>query len=229
MAANRIKIAVVLGVSMLALTACESARQSLGLDRVPPDEFNVVTRAPLTVPPGVDLQPPRPGAPRPQEPTTRDRASDVLFQGGVSTASPSAANTASAGLGLGSGLGLGGFGLGGSSSGMTPGLNPPPAQAQAPTAIGPSAGEQALLSMVGADRIDPSIRAQVDAETSARISADTRFIDRLLSLDVPQGALLDASAEADRIRRNQALGLPLTQGEVPRIERRGRAMFEGVF
>lgn len=211
------------GVCVLALTGCEQTRQSLGLDRVPPDEFAVVTRAPLSVPPGIDLQPPRPGAARPQEPQTRDTATGVLFGNSPAPAQQAGALPRPGSLGL-SGLGFGSAGAPVGTSAAAPATTRPVA---APS--GPSAGERALLSMVGADKVDSTIRAQVDAETSARISADTRFVDRLLSLDVPQGVIVDASAEADRIRRNQALGLPLTQGEVPHIERRGRALFEGIF
>jgi hypothetical protein len=54
---------------LLALAGCgpDTAR-NLGFTRDPPDEFQVTTRAPLSVPPALgDLPPPTPGAPRPQE------------------------------------------------------------------------------------------------------------------------------------------------------------------
>jgi len=52
-----------------AMTAgCGSGfRQAIGVEKVAPDEFRVVTRAPLTLPPDYALRPPRPGDPRPQE------------------------------------------------------------------------------------------------------------------------------------------------------------------
>ena len=37
------------------------------MTKVMPDEFRVVTKAPLTLPPDYDLRPPAPGEPRPQE------------------------------------------------------------------------------------------------------------------------------------------------------------------
>ena len=65
---------------LLALTGCGGdVRQALGIDRTAPDEFQVVTRAPLSVPPTYDLRPPRPGAPRPQEATARSTAEAALF------------------------------------------------------------------------------------------------------------------------------------------------------
>ena len=64
-----IKRAVVLTalVASTALAGCQSTRQALGLTKVVPDEFRVVTKAPLVVPPDYSLRPPAPGEPRPQE------------------------------------------------------------------------------------------------------------------------------------------------------------------
>lgn len=52
-------------LSSFALTACESAKESLGMGRQVPDEFAVIKQEPLTLPPSYELRPPRPGAPRP--------------------------------------------------------------------------------------------------------------------------------------------------------------------
>ncbi|WP_043643038.1 DUF3035 domain-containing protein [Caenispirillum salinarum] len=63
----------------LGLTACGSdTKQMLGLERTPPDEFAVVSRAPLSVPPEFSLRPPEPGAARPQEGRASDRARRAL-------------------------------------------------------------------------------------------------------------------------------------------------------
>ena len=58
----------------MGLSACSNARESLGLTKTSPDEFRVVSRAPLTVPPDFTLRPPDPGAPRPQVGTPTDQA-----------------------------------------------------------------------------------------------------------------------------------------------------------
>ncbi|MDX2028016.1 MAG: DUF3035 domain-containing protein [Alphaproteobacteria bacterium] len=71
---------------VLALSACGGVRESLGLGRNPPDEFAVVDRPPLSMPPDYGLRPPEPGAPRPQETHTSQQASDVLFGSHASTA-----------------------------------------------------------------------------------------------------------------------------------------------
>src|ERR1700750_2521394 len=49
------------------LAGCTSTRNALGMNKVTPDEFRVVTKAPLVVPPDYALRPPAPGEPRPQE------------------------------------------------------------------------------------------------------------------------------------------------------------------
>lgn len=48
-------------------SGCAGFRQAVGAEKVTPDEFRVVTKAPLVVPPDYALRPPRPGDPRPQE------------------------------------------------------------------------------------------------------------------------------------------------------------------
>jgi hypothetical protein len=77
---------------LLALAGCgpDTAR-SLGFTRDPPDEFQVTTRAPLSVPPRLgDLPPPTPGSPRPQE----ARSGASLIAPATSAAAPSAAERA---------------------------------------------------------------------------------------------------------------------------------------
>ena len=42
----------------LAVSACGGFREQLGLEKQSPDEFRVVSRAPLTLPPDYSLRPP---------------------------------------------------------------------------------------------------------------------------------------------------------------------------
>lgn len=68
-------------LSITVLSACESAQEQLGLNKAPPDEFQVVKRAPLEMPPQYTLRPPSPGAPRPQEQATMEQARQNVFGG----------------------------------------------------------------------------------------------------------------------------------------------------
>ncbi len=47
---------------VMAATGCSDVKSNLGLDRPAPDEFRVMSRAPLTLPPDFNLRPPAPGA-----------------------------------------------------------------------------------------------------------------------------------------------------------------------
>jgi hypothetical protein len=61
-------------VTLLALVAacaassgCAGFSKAIGAEKSAPDEFRVVTTAPLSLPPDYALRPPKPGDPRPQE------------------------------------------------------------------------------------------------------------------------------------------------------------------
>ena len=77
---------------LLALAGCgpDTAR-NLGFTRDAPDEFQVTTRAPLSVPPRLgDLPTPTPGAPRPQE----NRSAAAILAPGAVASAPSSAERA---------------------------------------------------------------------------------------------------------------------------------------
>ncbi|MCR9070888.1 MAG: DUF3035 domain-containing protein [Alphaproteobacteria bacterium] len=76
----RIVPATVLAVIMaVGLGGCGQLRDALGQTKDPPDEFQVVARAPLVLPPNYDLRPPQPGVPRPQEKSTTDTAAERIL------------------------------------------------------------------------------------------------------------------------------------------------------
>lgn len=66
MTLTRVAVAALL-LGAAGLAGCSSASKAFGLEKVTPDEFRVVTKAPLTLPPDYSLRPPAPGEPRPQE------------------------------------------------------------------------------------------------------------------------------------------------------------------
>lgn len=65
-------IALLLGAGLLG--GCGDTRRALGFDKSTPDEFKIVSRAPLSLPPDYALRPPQPGATRPQEQAIPQRA-----------------------------------------------------------------------------------------------------------------------------------------------------------
>ncbi len=76
---SRLAAASVLLVSVLGLGACADTRKAIGWDKSTPDEFRVVSRAPLTLPPDFGLRPPAPGAARPQEQSPQEAARAAVF------------------------------------------------------------------------------------------------------------------------------------------------------
>jgi hypothetical protein len=82
------------------LGGCTDIRRALGMEKVIPDEFAVVSRAPLAIPPDYTLRPPQPGAAPSQEVAAQDRAKEAVFRAGSQQASlPPAAGERSAGEG----------------------------------------------------------------------------------------------------------------------------------
>ncbi len=75
--------ALVAIVMIASLGGCESTRQAFGLAKSAPDEFAVVTNAPLSIPPDFGLRPPTPGAKRLQENSTKAEARQILLQSGA--------------------------------------------------------------------------------------------------------------------------------------------------
>ncbi|TNE62253.1 MAG: DUF3035 domain-containing protein [Alphaproteobacteria bacterium] len=71
----------------LLLAACVSVAACGGNGKIVPDEFQVVDRAPLVVPPEAELSPPRPGQPRAQEIDPGRQAFEALFPGATYTPS----------------------------------------------------------------------------------------------------------------------------------------------
>ena len=92
-------------------------------------------------------------------------------------------------------------------------------------------GEQALLMAAGADQSDSQIREVVDRETKRINSEDEDFVDSLVFWREPEkpGVIVDADEEARRINENVALGKSVTTGQTPTVERRRKALFEGLF
>jgi hypothetical protein len=65
----------------LSLSACDSIRREAGLTKQAPDEFAVVTKAPLIIPPNFNLRPPAPGAPPLNQEDPSGSAQAALFNG----------------------------------------------------------------------------------------------------------------------------------------------------
>jgi hypothetical protein len=91
-ATSRLAPACLLLAATLALGACSDTRKAIGWEKSTPDEFRVVSRAPLTLPPDFGLRPPAPGTARPQETSPQEAARTAVF--GAERPANAAANNA---------------------------------------------------------------------------------------------------------------------------------------
>lgn len=172
----KFKITFLVFVCLSFLTACEKTKKEMGLTRQSPDEFAVMKRAPLELPPNYSLKPPSPGTPRPQEISMDKKAQETIF---------------------------------GSSKSQTSSLG---------------SAEMILLEKSGAQSTDPNIRAVIDSEVASQSDEEVPVAEKLLGITGLGGksegkaSVVDAKAEAERLKQNQIEGKPLTEGETPSIE-----------
>lgn len=77
---GRISLVLLAGTALsLGVSGCSSMNSAMGGGKNPPDEFAIVTKAPLTVPPDYALRPPRPGETRPERLSSSDRTRQLLL------------------------------------------------------------------------------------------------------------------------------------------------------
>ena len=83
-------LTLTIAIVALSTSGCSSFRGWMGASKAAPDEFRVVTRAPLSMPPDYGLVAPQPGAPRPQETDVRESARQIVVdrQGGRANQKP---------------------------------------------------------------------------------------------------------------------------------------------
>ncbi|WP_395019456.1 DUF3035 domain-containing protein [Dongia sp.] len=188
-----------LALVLPAITGCSSTKEMLGLTKRSPDEFQVVSRAPLSMPPDYSLRPPTPGAPRPQEGTTTQQAQNIVT------------------------------GYQQSGGTMSPDQIPPIGEGESTSteSAGESAFLQSA-SLSGIDpNIRKTVDAETSADQDASQSFLDDLV--FWRAPEPYGTVVDPVAEQKRMQENQALGQPTDTGETPIIERKKKGLFEGVF
>ena len=169
----------ILALGLLPFVAgCSQVKQQLGIGRNSPDEFAVVKRAPLSLPPEYNLLPPDPNKPHTEVISDRrpEQAKEAVF--GLDDAQNK--------------------------------QNLPP--------------ETALLEKAGAYYANPDIRNVLDREAGyiTFYNEEKNLTERILfwKKDKEEPVLVDAKAEAERLKKNKEEGLPPHEGEVPTIHKK---------
>lgn len=195
---SSLAVAVAAALS-LAAGGCSNIKETLGLSKQSPDEFKVVSRAPLSMPPDYNLRPPTPGAPRPQEGSPRDQAAASVFQYSNTT------------------------------GGVPNDAIPPIGEGEAETAqsTGESALLQSAGGTGVDPNIRQLVDTETaEDEANSQSLADSLVFWRDPE---PYGEVIDPSAEQKRLQENSALGKPVTEGETPTIVRKKKGLLEGIF
>lgn len=198
--------------SIMALSACTSSsvKDTLGLNRQAPDEFRVVARPPLSVPPQFSLRPPSTNAESPTMVPADKQAQAVILGAGKAAKSE---NTNSGNS----------FSLkeGAAETAVTPVTS-----AALPKTDKASASESQFLKNIGADKADPNVRSTlVEQQVQAQEKQEeASWWDSFSSNSEKKDPLVDAKGEAQRIRTNKDEGKPVTEGQTPETKDKDRGV-----
>ena len=88
---------VAVAAAALALSGCEQIRSAAGQGKDSPDEFAVVTKAPLVIPPDFNLKPPAPGTAPTNQIEATQAAQTALFPADTATVASTLPGTLSPG------------------------------------------------------------------------------------------------------------------------------------
>ena len=189
----------------LLMTACDNGgmRESLGLTRDAPDEFSVVSRPPLSMPPDFTLRPPKPG--EPPLATPADVKARSLLTGKAPSTSPTDASKL---------------------------VQPTVDTAVTPVVASDplTGGESSLLKRAGADKADDSIRDKLatDAVTPRDNSDAKTLLDEIDGKEKNEPTV-DAKKEAERIRDDKDSGKPITDGDTPNADEGKKSLIDRIF
>lgn len=76
---KKIILTTLTACAALSMASCEQTKEQFDFSKKAPDEFAVVRRAPLEMPPDYAIRPPTPGAARPQEVSATDMAREAVL------------------------------------------------------------------------------------------------------------------------------------------------------
>jgi len=193
----------ILAFGAMALSACSSStvKDTLGLNRSAPDEFRVVSRPPLSVPPEFTLHPPDSTAPASNQPSASQKAQSLVLG-----AQPAVNATGAA-------------------------VAPLKAVHNSKTAApATSSSDMEFLKQAGADKADPRVRTELVEDTYVKQEKkeETSWWNFWSSSNDKPDPQVDSKKEADRIKNTQDAGQPVTTGNTPEIKPRDPGILGGI-
>jgi Protein of unknown function (DUF3035) len=185
---------------LLTLAGCGpgTVQDALGMGKRSPDEFAVVSRAPLILPPDYGLRPPAPGQSGPGVDTSSERARTSLTGGPLPQAPAEDQEVVSAAF---------------DERGEVVSSGERALVAQAtPTPVDPE-----IRRRIAEENME---LAQVEQALFTRL-VKWREPQNL-------GTVIDPVAESERLRANRAAGKPPTEGDTPVITQRRQSVLQGI-
>lgn len=190
-----------------ALAACSGGgvKETLGLESKAPDEFKVVSRPPLSVPPQFSLRPPAVGD-NSANPYATDKQAESLVTGKPVDASGGET-----------------FVLKNSEA---PATAVHPVESNPINAIAGSSAESQFLQKAGAHEVDPGVRKELVEERIVKQEAkeDASWWDWTAYAPEKKETVVDAKKESERIEKNKEEGKPVNEGETATIKPKDRGV-----
>lgn len=188
--------------SLITLSACSSStvKDTLGINRKAPDEFRVVSRPPLYIPPQFNLRPPSSSAESPTIIPADKQAKSLVLDG-----KPANNNGAEV------------FNLKqNSDTSVAPVSSSPLTKSVKNTG---SKSDQQFLKNIGAEKSDPKVRDELVEQAIVKQEKieDSPWWDIFPSNEKKE-PLVNSKAEADRIKTNKETGKSVTEGDTPEVE-----------
>lgn len=185
---------------LFLLGACASGtvKDTLGLGNKAPDEFRVVSRPPLSLPPQFDLRPP--AAPGETLAAPAHKEAESLLMGKPQTGK--ADNV---------------FVLKSKTEAAVT-----PAEIKSAKKLTP---ELNLLERAGADNSNPNIRQALEQDRIVvQPEEEESWWDTFSILPPKKDPLVNAEGEAERLKQNKAEGKPANEGETPEVKQKDTGM-----
>lgn len=186
---------------LTALSACSGSevKETLGMNRVAPDEFRVVSRPPLTVPPQFSLLPPSIEAEQPGHVPASQQARDAV---------------------LGSQDQSGATSLDAAPADSKPASKSASKSARAESLKGSASADSAFLKQAGVETANPQIRKElVEERVGKQIEEEQEgWWEKYTIIPGKKDPTVNATKEAERIQENEDTGKPVTEGETPVVK-----------
>lgn len=191
-----------LALGLAALSGCtgSNVKETLGITRKAPDEFRVVSRPPLTVPPQFSLRPPSIDEESPNQLATSAQAKELLVgsaeNNALAPASGKKANQVS-------------------STGIT-------TASKADAQFLERAGAPQANPNIRRELTEEKITKQHQQEEES-------WWEKISVLPEAKDPTVNANKEAERIQANDESGKPVTDGETPVVKSKDRGILDRIF